>query len=603
MLDREVIYREIKTDMVHCFVQYFNTTTGESRIRITIQVLDINDEVPHFNNLAQPHIVQVVENVAAPTPLLRLEPIDDDNGLNGTVQFSITSGNTNYFMIMKAEGDTSDTSTRLLFLRTELDFETNERMFNLTITINDMGSPSRKTFDQRIIIIVNNSIDEPPTFPMTTYSFTVPEDHPLGIEHPFANVTAANTDEVLGSIFYYLCEESGCETSELPGVILVNEVTGGLYLNRSLDFDALGAVHRYAFHVKASYPATGTSQTTFVEVLVENSNDNAPYFTCKNDTEVGSIIPIPCPDTPRFTHMDYDIIESSEQSVRQLWLQGNDDDRGREFSLFVVEITSVPDIDVNYARIGGGPDVYVHIGEMFDREQTPDITLSVTIRNTVSPYLSSTAVVEIHVEDINDNAPIFTQAQYNAYISEGSPVGKEILTVEATDSDFGSNAEVIYSIASADKTAARNWFHISNRTGALSVAENSIDYHAVEGEVSLNITATDGGDKPLSSFTIVRVKVVPAITFSARSHQAFANTAAANMDYVYLEFQTSSADGLLLYQQDSNSHFILSLEERRVTLRSKTRILSNDTTVVDNTWYSVLVERIGQVGGAKFMCE
>ena len=284
MLDREAVYREIETDQVQCFVPYSNTSAGiRENVRITIHILDINDEVPQFNNLVQPHVVQVVENLAAPTPLLRLEPIDNDSGPNGTVHFNITSGDTDYFRIMKAEGDTSDTPTRILFLTRELDFDIHSHVFNLTIRISDMGRPSNHIFDQQIIVlIVNNSLNEPPIFPTTRYEFQIPENHPVGIAHPFANVTASN--EVLGFIFYSLCEDPGCERSGPAGVILVNEVTGGLYLNQSLDYDDYNAELEYTFYVKASNPATGSSQNAFVHVTVEDVNDNAPYFTCVNGT-------------------------------------------------------------------------------------------------------------------------------------------------------------------------------------------------------------------------------------------------------------------------------------------------------------------------------
>ena len=607
MLDREEIFRRIYTDQVQCFVDYRNSSTRSiQHTRITIHVLDINDEVPQFNNLVQPHIVQVTENVAAPTPLLRLEPIDDDNGANKTVRFSITSGNTDYFMIMRPEGDTSDTDTRLLFLRKELDFEMeNDRMFNLTISISDMGSPIN-TFDQQIVIVLNNSLDEPPTFPTTSFHFEIPESHPVGISYPFANVTAANTHEVLGSIFYYICEGSGCDRVGPAGVILVNELTGGLYLNRSLDYDAIDAVRVYTFYVQALNRGTGSSQNVFVSVNVQEVNDNAPYFTCLNRPALIKT----CPDTSssdaKFTEIDFYYEENSPTNKVLLWLETHDKDRGiGDISHIQYNVTSEPLVNVSekWAFQIGDRLRRVNLNERLDRELTPNVTIFVTVYNTVPPYLSSTAVIRVHVEDVNDNAPIFTSSLYSAYVSEASPVNKEILRVEATDSDAGNNSTVNYTIAAVDKSVAQDWFQISS-TGAITVVTKNIDYHAVGGVVVLNVTAMDNGNEPLSSFTIVEVKVVPAITFSARSHQAFANHAfaAANFHAVYLEFQTSADNGLLLYQQEAGSQLTLSLEERRVVLRQGTsEPWRSDATFMDNTWHSVLVEKSEQVGRVE-MC-
>lgn len=601
LLDREAIVKRIDTDQVYCFVQYFNLSARiQQNTRITINVLDINDEVPQFNNLVQPHVLQVTENVAAPTPLLRLEPIDNDSGANKTVRFNITSGNTDYFKIMRPEGDNSDTETRLLFLRRELDFEIEQnRMFNLTIRISDMGSPMN-TFDQQIVIVLNNSLDEPPTFPTTSFLFEIPENHPIGRTHPFANVTAANAHQMLGSIFYHICEESGCPRMGPAGVILVNQVTGGLYLNSSLDYDANDAVRSYSFYVTALNPGTRSSQNVYVSVTVLSINDNAPYVTCTNIPNA-----LECPDASnddvKFTEVDFDIVENS--GMARLWLEPHDNDNGAgDVSTIEYNITSDPQIDVTSATVFGR-FIFVEINESLDREVTPNVTILFTIFNTVLPYLSSTLVIRVHVGDINDNAPIFSNALYSAYVSEGSPRNKEVLRVEASDSDAGSNADITYAIVAVDKRIAKSWFKISPTTGVITVnGTRAIDYHKVEGVVVLNVTATDNGRVPLSSLTTVEVKVVPAITFSTRSHQAFAsyNLAAADLNSVlYVEFQTSSGDGLLLYQQEAGNHFSLSLEERRAVLKHRGVTKRSDATFVDNTWHSVHVKRSGEVGVAR----
>ena len=600
MLDREAVYREEGTDQLQCFVQYENTSAGlDENDRITIHILDINDEIPHFRNLLQPHIVEVPENVAAPSFLLRLEPIDDDKGDNGTVhEFNITSGDTNYFTVMKAEGDNSDTTTRQLFLQSMLDFEVNRRRFDLTIRLSDKGDPSN-FYDQQIMIFVNNSLDEPPTFATSRFFFVVNESHPVGIAHPFANAMAANPNQVLGSITYSLCEESGCARSGPDGVILVNQANGDLYLNQSLEYD-FGGTSTYTFYVKATNRFIGASQNAYVEVTVEDANDNAPYFTC-----VSGIYDLPCPpessNSPHFTRMNFSTGENNFTDKRRLRLMGHDDDLHNANNSYIqYSASSEPPINFTFTPFFGS--IIVGIDQMLDRESTPDITITITANNSRAiPPLSSTAVISIHVEDLNDNAPVFTQSLYNAYVSEGSPVDKYVAKVEAFDSDAGENATVSYSITSVDKTAAADWFRISTTTGVISVALENINYHAVQGVVVLNVTAMDNGTEPLSSTTLVRVEVVPAITFSSRSYQAFANydlAAAQNQDplgfMVYLEFQTSSrSDGVLLYHQGEDGSFSLGLEEGKVVLRhGEVPPNKDELSIIDNVWYSVLLLQV-----------
>ena len=597
LLDREAAKARSVSDTddvdVQCLVQYTNKSTGiVENIRITIHIFDINDETPSFHNLDQPHIVRVVENVAPPTPLLRLEPIDNDRGMNGTVHFNITSGDMDYFTIMKAEGDTSDTTTRILFLQRELDFETHNRVFNLTVRIWDMGSPTSFSYDQEIMVVVSNSlIDEPPTFPTSRFEFDISEDQPVGITHPFANVTAANTDEVLGSIFYYLCEGPGCERVGPSGIILVNEITGGLYLNSSLDYED-GSMRAFQFYVTARSPANGLSMNAFVIINVLDANDNVPYFV----TAIGEI---------RFTQRDYPILENNTTQII-LGLEGRDDDFSPAFATYAFSITSDPPIEDRYTFRSRGTTLRIlTIDATFDREEIPNVTISINVRNPDAPHLNSTAYVNIYVEDVNDNAPSFTDNLFTAYAPEGYTMEKEVLTLTASDRDTGNNSDVTYNISSVDKQAAQGWFHISPATGVLTVASNDIDYQAVGGEVVLHVTATDGGEQPLSSVTKVEVKIVPATTFSARSHQAFANYNLAGPESypVYLEFETSADDGILLYHQ--GSRFLLALDGRRVVLRQGVDLpVINKSTVLDNSvsWYSVSVEKQGQVSVSVVKC-
>ena len=54
------------------------------------------------------------------------------------------------------------------------------------------------------------------------------------------------------------------------------------------------------------------------------------------------------------------------------------------------------------------------------------------------------------MSDINDNAPEFAAESYNIRVSEGLSIEMPILNLLAIDDDFGSNAEVVYSIVSQE---------------------------------------------------------------------------------------------------------------------------------------------------------
>lgn len=58
------------------------------------------------------------------------------------------------------------------------------------------------------------------------------------------------------------------------------------------------------------------------------------------------------------------------------------------------------------------------------------------------PRLSSTILVSVIVQDINDNDPQFELPYYKASILENSPINVSIIQVRATDRDANENGQI-----------------------------------------------------------------------------------------------------------------------------------------------------------------
>lgn len=58
--------------------------------------------------------------------------------------------------------------------------------------------------------------------------------------------------------------------------------------------------------------------------------------------------------------------------------------------------------------------------------------------------------MSILVTDVNDNGPVFPTDTLSISISESLPVGTPVLNLVATDNDFGTNAQLVYSIVSEE---------------------------------------------------------------------------------------------------------------------------------------------------------
>ncbi|XP_052597932.1 protocadherin beta-11-like [Peromyscus californicus insignis] len=115
--------------------------------------------------------------------------------------------------------------------------------------------------------------------------------------------------------------------------------------------------------------------------------------------------------------------------------------------------------------------------------------------------------VELQVRDINDNSPIFLEKEMVLEIPENSPVGSVFLLESATDLDVGPNAVKNYIISQS------SYFHITMRVNPDGrkypelVLDKALDYEE-QPQLSLILTALDGGTPPRSGTALVRVEVI-----------------------------------------------------------------------------------------------
>ncbi len=170
--------------------------------------------------------------------------------------------------------------------------------------------------------------------------------------------------------------------------------------------------------------------------------------------------------------------------------------------------------DLLYSIANGDNDSVFKIdtltGELFidaplDREETTDYLLNVTVQDQGSPVSkSSSRLLHIIVQDVNDNAPSFVKSSFSFFFPENTPKGTPVVTLNASDPDLGLFGQVKYSLeASADSKD----FVLNPRTGLLSV-NAELDRETKEF-YDLTVKAEDSDpDLPLASYAMVRVRVL-----------------------------------------------------------------------------------------------
>lgn len=143
-------------------------------------------------------------------------------------------------------------------------------------------------------------------------------------------------------------------------------------------------------------------------------------------------------------------------------------------------------------------DGSLKLSKQLDRETIPRYQLTVEAKD--GGNLTSTTIVIVNVEDINDNFPRF-ESSYSWTVPEDVQPGTVIASVKARDADIGINANIVYAL---DKPNAK--FEVSP-TGNVSV-KASLD-REVESGYTLTISAKNVGvsNITLSGTTTVSITV------------------------------------------------------------------------------------------------
>nr|XP_033709177.1 protocadherin beta-17-like isoform X2 [Tursiops truncatus] len=165
------------------------------------------------------------------------------------------------------------------------------------------------------------------------------------------------------------------------------------------------------------------------------------------------------------------------------------------------------------------------LAKELDREEQPELRLTLTALDGGSPPKTGTSQVLIMVLDINDNAPEFAQQLYEVQVPENSPIGSLVITVSARDLDAGTHGELSYSFFQSSNQVIQA-FEINTVTGDIRL-KKMLDFEEIRS-YRMEIEASDGGG--LSGKCTVAIEVTdvndnaPELTMSLLMNDIPENT-------------------------------------------------------------------------------
>lgn len=160
------------------------TTPRETSVSVTVNVDDVNDELPQFVGLIDPIIVDEDAAVRSTITIIDITDPDSDPSLSISILPPVPS----QFLLTAI--------SRVLFVDQPLDAEEPPRVFEITLQLVDSNTDPRyieaSTVLRNTTIIVRDVNDEPPRFSSVEYHGRLVENSPAGMT--VLNVTATDND-------------------------------------------------------------------------------------------------------------------------------------------------------------------------------------------------------------------------------------------------------------------------------------------------------------------------------------------------------------------------------------------------------------------------
>ncbi|XP_044939396.1 cadherin-23 isoform X6 [Mustela putorius furo] len=396
----------------------------ENSVQVVIQVLDVNDCRPQFS---KPQFsTSVYENEPAGTSVITMMATDQDEGPNGELAYSLEGPGVEAFHVDMDSG----------LVTTKRPLQSYER-FNLTVVATDGGEPPLWGTTMLLVEVIDVN-DNRPIFvrPPNGTVLHIREEIPL--RSNVYEVYATDKDEGLnGAVRYSFLKTAGNRDWEY---FTIDPISGLIQTAQRLDREKQAL---YSLILVASDLGQPVPYETMqpLQVALEDIDDNEPLFV-----------------RPPKGSPQYQLLTVPEHSPRGT-LVGN--------VTGAVDADEGPNAIVYYFIAAGNEEKNFHLrpdGRLLvlrdlDREREAVFSFIVKASSNhswtpprgPSPALdlvSDLTLQEVHVvlEDINDQPPRFTKAEYTAGVATDAKVGSELIQVLALDADIGNNSLVFYSI-------------------------------------------------------------------------------------------------------------------------------------------------------------
>ena len=435
--------------------------------RVTVEILDINDNAPFFPN--QDIQFEMSESAIAGAKFPVESAVDPDVGSNALQNYILSP---NDYFILKQHANPDGSKYAELVLQRPLDREEHPSLPLKVIAV-DGGNPQRSgTVNINVSVLDVN--DNTPVFNQSVYRAVVVENAAKGTYITTVNATDADSGSN-GEIIFNFSKIKGFAVD----IFSIDENTGVISVGGIIDFEK---EKKFELRLEAR-DRGGLTGTSKVIIDVIDVNDNDPVINIMSFSNTVS------EDAPLGT------------TIAVINVKDADSEKNGQIKCTI-------DKTLPFKIQSSLTNYYNLVADRhFDRETTSEYVITITATDSGSPPLSSSVTLQLKISDVNDNVPLFEKKSYSAYVTENNSPGMSITTVSAQDLDWSQNARISYFLEDTliSGHPVSNCLSINSETGVL-YAVRSFDYEQIK-ELQLSVKAQDGGSPPLSSNVTVKILI------------------------------------------------------------------------------------------------
>lgn len=390
----------------------------------------------------------------------------------------------------------------------------------MIVIATDKGNP-QLSGTLTVDVLVTGVNDNPPSV-IGTYDTTIPEDFAIGIT--IFSIKVQDPDDNSNFNFSIL-------TGNIDSSFTLDPTDGYLKLSSKLDREL---VERYEIVIQVADvgdPSYSTPVTTTINI--DDVNDVKPAF--------------------KLSSYDFSVKEHTMLATTVGKVEATDGDEGENSKLFYSIATLWTGGDGMFAINQSSGEIYT-IKDL-DREIESQYLLWIRVQDGGSPPFSTEINVNITVEDINDQTPVFEKQAYKASILENLAKGSKILTAKALDLDEGLNGEVIYEIdfTTQEGILAEQFFGVRSESGDI-ILKRQVDREVYQ-ELTFPMIARDSGAPPRSSKVNVTIEIIDVNDNRPQFLPQFYNSEASMTDYCDAVITT-----LIAVDRDSEANAVISYQ-------------------------------------------